>query len=205
MKRIDDHGPPPPGLKQVVHDKIRGLEGLENLQTRQRFKDSSMGRTLEALRDDGDELPPMSPNQKWIYGTLCRSSFFEKGVPTGERRHFSTTRRLRRVARLHLDRKQGEKSLMETTIGYPLERDMQSWELGKDDYEIGAKIGSGGMGVVHLCTWKKTGKVYALKLLKPGKAKPATSSPEPNPDPDPNPNRNPNLNRSIKGLMRQGL
>ena len=58
-----------------------------------------------------------------------------------------------------MDRKQGERGPFEITIGVPFERDMQSWESGKDSYEIGEKIGSGGMGVVHRCIYKPTGKV----------------------------------------------
>ena len=86
----------PLGLRQLLHDKSRGLEGLDNLMTRSsEFRNhTAPGATvsrspgapgLDGEAETGGGYPgptevPMSPNRKWIYSTLCRASYFEQGT-----------------------------------------------------------------------------------------------------------------------------
>jgi len=147
----------PVRLVAALYDKIRGLEGLDNLHKR-----TKKYATME------EPMVDLGSNTKWIYSTLCRASFFQKGAPLQQRRHISSTRRLQRVARLHL-----QESVQGTpkSLGKPPNvhsRDRMCWVDGKAKYELGPQIGSGGMGVVHRATVTASGKMVAVKFFKPG-------------------------------------
>jgi len=152
-------------LLQLLHDKLRALEGLENLQW----------RALRAAPLSQPEAPALSPTRKWIYSTLCRASFFEDGAPVSQRRSISSSRRLRRVARMEqlASKKDADEGVCEGEAGptsstAALGAEAQSWEEGGSRYVLDESIGKGSMATVYRATEKATGRPFAVKLVKPG-------------------------------------
>lgn len=166
-------------ILRAVEEKMRSIKGMDNLAWRQ----PRAGLGIDG-KDESESSPAAhradvlerSQYTKWIYQTLCRSSFFQKGVPESERRHFSTTRRIQCL-------KQRYRLVRESMVDViDLSRDNASWPRAQIDqrnfnaswadtserYQIAGELGRGSVGLIYRVVRLQDKKQFALKLFKPG-------------------------------------
>eukprot|EP00658_Telonema_sp_P-2_P026180 TRINITY_DN20566_c0_g1_i6.p1 TRINITY_DN20566_c0_g1~~TRINITY_DN20566_c0_g1_i6.p1 ORF type:complete len:361 (+),score=56.50 TRINITY_DN20566_c0_g1_i6:420-1502(+) len=170
-------------ILHAVEEKMRSIKGMDNLAWRQQVATPGADGDVEVIASPSGQhradALEKSHTTKWIYQTLCRSSYFEHGVPESERRHIGSTRRVKYMRQKYRLVRESCAEIMDhsrNTILRPQKpfpfsahsEDTSSWAQVQSGFRVAGELGSGSIGLIYRVIREADGEQMALKLFKIG-------------------------------------